>query len=140
MKHLNLILVIASLLISGYCFSQKKSVQTNTVPIKYVGKYNLKKLSTQNNTILYDCFEIYEKDGKILCNRDLKNVFPLTAEVNVDKQLVKHFDCEVLKIDEKSQKITIKFLNKEYDYKFIKNKNGNFEIVIVENALVYEKK
>src|ERR1035437_1339750 len=138
MKHLNLILVVASLLISGgYCFSQKKSVQTNTVPIKYIGKYNLKKLTTQNNTIVYDCFEIYEKNGKILCNRDLKNAFPLTAGSNVTKQSVNHFDCEILSVDEKSQKITIKFLDKEYDYKFIKNKNGNFEIVVVENALVY---
>jgi hypothetical protein len=145
MKNLQLILTVVCILFAGYSYSQNNSVENKNFNInensKYLGKYDYKKITLHDSSIIYDCFEIYEKNGKLLCSRDCKNFYGMVAGVNLNKkQYVNHFDCEVVKVDESAQKITIKFLDREYTYKFTKNKNGKFVITIIENALVYEKR
>ena len=146
MKRFSLILIIMFTMCSGYFYSQNKSVQTNTVPAskskidvsKYVGRYNLLKLGPNDSCIVYDYFDLYEKNGKLQCTRYTKDYY-FKASVT-KKNLANKYECEIIKIDEENQKIIIKFFDREYTYKFLKNKIGNYEIIIVNNALVYEKK
>lgn len=146
MKHLNLILAIMFSMFYGYFYSQNKSAQTNDVTAsnsknnnsKYVGKYNIINLGPNDSCIVYDYFDIYEKNGKLHCIRYTEDYYFMASVAK--KNIAHKYECEVVKIDEINKKIIIKFLDREYFYKFTKNKAGNFEIIIVNNALVYEKK
>jgi len=139
--------ILSIILCCGYLKSQN-SVTSHTVPavkssnqnLKFIGKYNLQKISKSDTLIVYDYIEIFEKGGQLLCRRDIEHNF-YSAELKVmHKKYNRHFDCQLVKIDEKNKTIVIKYIDREYVYKFIKNKNNNYEIIIVDKALVYEKK
>jgi len=145
----NLTLTTIMLFAFCLCYSQNKtnikSVTSNTVQVsknlkgnsQYVGRYNLK---NADSLILFDYFNISEKNGKLYCVRESKIVFT-EANTNKEKNNSNHFDCEVVYADIVKEKISFKFNNKTYSYKFKTNSNTHrCEIIIIENALVYEKR
>lgn len=148
MKSINLFLTLVCILIFGNFYSQSLSSQSNTVSVikfnnensKFIGKYHLRKIAKSDTTIIYDYIEIFEKNGQLLCKRDMEhNFYEADAKV-LNKKFNRHDDCQLVKIDEQNKTIIIKYINKEYVYKFLKNSSNNYEIIIVDKALVYEKK
>jgi len=148
--------------------SNVKSIKTNTVPVskptshssevskvitespkpapalknskdnsKYVGRYYLK---NADSLILYDYFDISEDNGKFYCVRESKVIF-VEAVTKKVKNTTNHFDCEVSYINIDEEKISFKFNNDIYSYKFKISPNlHRYEIIIIDNALVYEKR
>jgi len=166
----NLILTSILVFMICVCQSQNKSnvksIKTNTVPVssknshlsevskvitespkpapknlkdnsQYVGRYYLK---NADSLISYDYFDISEDNGKFYCVRESKVIFVEAATKKV-KNTTNHFDCEVSYININEEKISFKFNNNVYSYKFkISPKLHRYEIIIIENALVYEKR
>jgi hypothetical protein len=166
----NLILTTVMMFAFCFCYSQNKtnikSATTNTIPVlspntysneafksikespklaikdykdnsKYVGRYHLK---NADSLISYDYFDIKENDGKFYCVRESKVIF-LEAKTNKIKNTSNHFDCEVPYINIEEGKISFKFNDNTYNYKFrISPYVHRYEIVIIENALIYEKR
>lgn len=150
----NLILTSIFVFLICTCQSQVKSntpsVQSKNDYSKYVGRYHLK---NADSLILYDYFDIKEKNGNLYCIRESKvksiestanivnNVITLKPTNNKTKSVINHFDCEVPYVNISEEKISFKFNEKIYSYKFrISPYLKRYEIVIIDDALVYEKR
>lgn len=115
------------------CQSQNKSNDYS----KYIGKYHLK---GADSVVVYDYIDIFEKNGKLYCSRESKFSY-LEASTKKPKNTTNHFDCEIIYINLDKQKISFKFLDVIYNYKFrINSHTKKSEIIIVDSALVYEKR
>jgi len=136
-------LILTSLLIFAICICQsqiKSNLEYSKKTIdcsKYVGKYHLKNIDT---LITFDYFDITEKNNKLYCVRESEVLFIEAATKKV-KNTSKRFDCEVIYVNINEGKISFKFNDKVYNYTIrINQYTKRYEIVIIENALVYEKR
>jgi len=151
MKTLTNLITITLLLITSCCFSQQESTDVKTPPIqsiqvkqlpkdysKFLGKYFLRIPSRADSVFIFDRFNIYEKNGQLLCSRDSKTRTLKSGNI-VSKEKTFHCECELTFINEAEEKIGVKFLNKNYSYKFVKNSKGHYEIIMINSSMVYEQ-